>query len=180
MVGQAVRAYVGLGSNMGEREVYLLQAVQQMQDHPLILFQACSTIYETPPVGIIEQSAFLNMVVRMETSLSAEVLLSYLLAIELKLGRVRTVKWGPRIIDLDVLWMAGQRRDGAQLQLPHPRMAERAFVLLPLHDVWHEDDQDETVWGAWPDAPGIDEITVWGKLDLQQMKMSRTGDEGSG
>ncbi len=131
-----VRAYLALGSNMGDREGNLRQAVQTLDDRVGIRVAAVSPIYETDPVGYVDQEAFLNMVIAIETELPPEVLLREVLAIEQELGRVRTVRWGPRTIDIDVLLYDRIQLAGTDLQIPHPAMTERAFVLVPLRDVW--------------------------------------------
>ena len=100
--------------------------------------RARSRVYETAPVGKTDQGAFLNAAVLVECTLSPVALLDVLLAIEMELGRRRTedtVRWGPRTIDLDVLWIEGLTVDDRRLQVPHPRLAERAFALVPLLEV---------------------------------------------
>jgi len=94
-----------------------------------------STVYETAPVGGPEQGPYLNCVVRLETDLSPRVLLGLCREREMAAGRVRRVKWGPRTLDVDILWVDGESVDDEDLTVPHPRMYERAFVLIPLRDV---------------------------------------------
>jgi 2-amino-4-hydroxy-6-hydroxymethyldihydropteridine diphosphokinase len=130
------RAYLALGSNMGNREENLRQAVQTLHRHDHIRVEAVSPIYETDPVGYVDQEAFLNMVVAVETQLTPERLLREVLAIEQQLGRVRTIRWGPRTIDIDVLLYDHVQLVSEELRIPHPAMTERAFVLVPLRDVW--------------------------------------------
>ncbi|GAA4721668.1 2-amino-4-hydroxy-6-hydroxymethyldihydropteridine diphosphokinase [Brevibacillus fulvus] len=131
-----VEAYLALGSNMGDRNRLLSQAVKALAAVPQIELQRISAVYETDPVGYVEQEAFLNMAVAVQTTLTPERLLDEVLSIEQQLGRVRTVRWGPRTIDLDILLYGDQRVDTPALQIPHPAMAERAFVLIPLADIW--------------------------------------------
>ena len=129
-------AYVGLGSNLGDRAGYLLLAVRGMLDAGLDVIRL-SSIYETEPVGYEEQPAFLNMVAELRGSTlpSAEQTLARLLRIEYALGRVRDVPLGPRTIDLDLLIFKDVRSDSEFLKLPHPRIAARRFVLVPLAEL---------------------------------------------
>lgn len=128
-------AYIALGSNMDDREGLLRQAVAALDSHPSITVKRLSAIYETDPVGYTEQPPFLNMVIAVNTVLEPLDLLKELLACEERLGRIRQVRWGPRTIDLDLLLYDNVRMDTVELALPHPRMMERAFVLVPLNDV---------------------------------------------
>ena len=129
-------AYVGLGSNLGSRVGYLLLAVRGMLDAGLDVIRL-SSIYETEPVEYAEQPAFLNMVaeVRGSTLPSPEQMMARLLRIEYALGRTREVPMGPRTIDLDLLIFKDARSDTQFLQLPHPRIAARRFVLVPLAEL---------------------------------------------
>lgn len=129
------RAYLGLGSNLGDRRENLRQAVDQLARVPGIVVRRRSSLYENPPVGYEAQPDFLNAVVEVETSLSPWALLEVLQAIETDLGRVRTLRWGPRTVDLDLLLYEGVRLDEERLTLPHPRLGERAFVLVPLAEL---------------------------------------------
>lgn len=130
-----VVAYLGLGSNLGDREAALREAVRRLDRPPSLTVAACSDVYETSPVGPVLQGPFLNMVVAVRTCLSPEELLDAALGIETAMGRVRTVRWGPRTIDIDLLLYDRSVRSSPRLTVPHPRMAERAFVLVPLVDV---------------------------------------------
>ncbi len=129
-VSQRRRVFVGLGSNLGDRLAYLRGAVEGFED-----IDAVSDVYETKPVGGPEQGPYLNMVVRLRTGASARELLAQCRARELEAGRVRVVPWGPRTLDADLLWIDGERVDAPDLVVPHPRMYERDFVLVPLADV---------------------------------------------
>ncbi|MBH5320671.1 2-amino-4-hydroxy-6-hydroxymethyldihydropteridine diphosphokinase [Paenibacillus sp. GSMTC-2017] len=138
MVGQfehKAEAYIALGSNIGDREELLLEAIQLIDSDPDIRALRVSGIYETDPVGYTDQPAFLNMVIAITTSLKPLKLLHTLLDFEGRLGRIRHERWGPRTIDLDLLLYDNVRMDQEELTLPHPRMMERSFVLVPLHDV---------------------------------------------
>lgn len=129
-------AYVGLGSNLGDRAGYLLLAVRGMLDSGLDVIRL-SSIYETEPVEFENQPAFLNMVAELRGSTlpSPEQTLARMLRIEYALGRTRDVRMGPRTIDLDLLIYKDQRVDTEFLALPHPRMASRRFVLVPLNEL---------------------------------------------
>jgi 2-amino-4-hydroxy-6-hydroxymethyldihydropteridine diphosphokinase len=128
--------YVCLGSNMGDRAGYLLLAVRGMMDAGLKV-RRLSSVYETEPVDVTEQPGFLNMVAELEMDSlpSPEQLLARLLRIEYLLGRRREVARGPRTIDLDLLLYGAERRATEFLTLPHPRLHERRFVLVPLAEL---------------------------------------------
>lgn len=128
-------AYLGLGGNVGDRLRSLTDAVWSLNTEPGLCVEKASSVYETKPVGVIDQPDFLNLVVQVRTELSARDLLARCLQIETTLGRVRTLRWGPRTIDIDLLWYDGQTVDEPDLVLPHPRMASRAFVLAPLAEI---------------------------------------------
>jgi 2-amino-4-hydroxy-6-hydroxymethyldihydropteridine diphosphokinase len=136
-----MRAYVALGSNLGNSRQQLEQAIQALGALPGTQLMARSRIYRTAPWGKLDQPDFLNAVVMLETALPPHDLLDALLAIERAAGRQRDgERWGPRTLDLDLLHVAGSTVHSARLSLPHPHIAERAFVLLPLHDVAPELD----------------------------------------
>ncbi len=121
------RAFLALGSNLGDRAGYLRAAVDVMPD-----LVASSDVFETGAVGGPEQGAFLNMVVELDTDLGPHELLALCRALEAAAERVRTERWGPRTLDVDVLWIDGITVDDPELEIPHPRMGERSFVLDPL------------------------------------------------
>ncbi|MGO0058704.1 2-amino-4-hydroxy-6-hydroxymethyldihydropteridine diphosphokinase [Brevibacillus fluminis] len=131
----AVRAYLALGTNIGEREQNLLEAVKGLQAIEGISVVDLSAVYETDPVGYTDQAAFLNMAVAIETSLSPEALLQSVLQLEQELGRVRIIRWGPRSIDIDILLYGEESVALPHLHIPHPEMTGRAFVLVPLNDI---------------------------------------------
>ncbi len=127
-----MRAFLSLGSNLGDREAHLrsgVAAVAAGDDYRL------SPLYETEPVGGVEQGRFLNLVVELETRASPQALLARCRAAEAEAERVRTVRWGPRTLDADVLLVGDLVVDDEDLEVPHPRMRERRFVLEPLHDL---------------------------------------------
>lgn len=128
------RALVGLGSNLGDRNVLLRSAVARI--HGLGTLVGISSLYETDPIGGPEQGPFLNAVAVLDTDLSARQLLDELLGIERDLGRVHRERWGPRSIDLDLIAFGDERIDEPGLSVPHPRLAERRFVLEPLVEVF--------------------------------------------
>jgi 2-amino-4-hydroxy-6-hydroxymethyldihydropteridine diphosphokinase len=127
-----VRAFIALGSNLGDREATLRQALDQIGQVPLTTVVRASSLYDTEPMGIEDQPRFLNAVAEVETQLAPHQLLWNLMLIERRLGRVRTVHWGPRTIDLDLLVMGDHVIEDGTLQLPHPEIAKRSFVLVPL------------------------------------------------
>ncbi len=127
----AARAFLGLGSNLGDRRRYLRDAVASLPD-----VVAVSPLYETAPVGGPSgQGAFLNCVVELHTTRSPHELLAAAQAAEAAARRVRLERWGPRTLDVDVLLVGDEHVDDDDLTVPHPRMWERAFVLVPLHDL---------------------------------------------
>lgn len=127
-----MRAFVGLGSNLGEREALIRQALGELAELPDTTVVRVSSLYDTEPVGEVEQPRFLNAVAMLDTELTARQLLWNLQRIETRLGRVRTQPWGPRTMDLDLLLYGDLVIDEPELQLPHPELAQRAFVLVPL------------------------------------------------
>jgi 2-amino-4-hydroxy-6-hydroxymethyldihydropteridine diphosphokinase len=131
-------AFVALGANMGDRESSLREALRKLADDPGLKVRSISSVYETAPVGFTDQPSFLNMAVCLGTELEPIELLRRLLAIEQEMGRVRDVRWGPRNIDLDLLVYGEMSMETPELTLPHPRMGQRAFVLVPLRDIWPE------------------------------------------
>ena len=126
------KAYIALGSNMGDRFGYLTEAIILLERHEDISVVNTSSVYETDPVGYTDQGQFLNMAIKVETSLEPVELLDTCLEIELKLDRKREMKWGPRTLDLDILLFNHENVETEKLTIPHPRMSERAFVILPL------------------------------------------------
>ncbi len=129
------RAFLGIGSNLGDRLAYLQLAVDRLAATDAVHVTAVSPVYETDPVGGPVQDDFLNAVVAIETDLTPSALLAACGAAESAAARVRDVRWGPRTLDVDVLWIDGYSSTDPVLTVPHPRMAERAFVLAPLHDL---------------------------------------------
>ena len=128
-----MKAWIGLGANLGAPTQMLPAAISRLQAHPRIRLEAESSLHRSEPWGFEDQPAFVNAVVRVETDLQPLQLLDVLLDIERELGRRRSgPRWGPRSIDLDLLSYDNLVLQSSRLQLPHPRMHQRAFVLLPL------------------------------------------------
>jgi len=139
-------AFVGIGSNLGDRESHLSRAVELLSTADNIEVSAVSQIRETEPVGPVEQGPFLNAAVRVETELAPRELLHLLLDIEERMGRVRRERFGPRTIDLDLLLYGDEVVDEPGLTVPHPRLTERRFALEPLSDL----DPGLTIPGSGP------------------------------
>lgn len=131
---------------MGNRYDNIVNAINRLNGYPAIQLVNLSSIYETDPVGYEDQDLFLNMVIKVKTSLTAIGLLDICLKTENELGRKREIKWGPRTVDLDILTFNQENIESEKLIVPHPRMLERAFVLVPLVEI----DQNLRL-------PGVDE-----------------------
>jgi len=144
-----VRAFLGLGSNIGDRRATLQAAVAALPD-----LVAVSPVYETEPVGGPEQDSFYNIVVELATERTPRQLLEVCRELETAAGRVREVRWGPRTLDVDVLMVGDLTVDEDDLTVPHPRMHERNFVMAPLLDLYPE-----------ADVPGYDPVTAFGDVE---------------
>ncbi|KJF46195.1 MULTISPECIES: 2-amino-4-hydroxy-6-hydroxymethyldihydropteridine diphosphokinase [Bacillus] len=151
-------AYIALGSNIGKKETYLKEAVKKLHEHPEVQVELISSIYETAPVGYENQDDFLNMAVKITTSLRPEELLSLTQKIEQELGRTREVRWGPRTADLDILLYNRENIETEQLVVPHPRMYERLFVLVPMSEICPEIGEAQI--NAVTDQEGV---SIWKK-----------------
>lgn len=137
----AVRAFIGLGGNLGDPVEQMLAALTDLDRLPDIHLIRVSGFYRTPPWGKTDQADFVNAVAELETTMPARQLLDALLQIEARAGRVRAdERWGPRLIDLDLLVYGDTSIDEENLHVPHPRMAERAFVIVPLAEL------EPTLW----------------------------------
>ncbi|MCG1146579.1 2-amino-4-hydroxy-6-hydroxymethyldihydropteridine diphosphokinase [Staphylococcus epidermidis] len=130
-----VKAYLGLGSNIGNRELQLNEAIKILHAYQGIQVTQVSHIYETEPVGYTNQPKFLNLCIEIETELNPQSLLKCCLATEQQLHRKREIRWGPRTLDVDILLFDDQIIEQDNLSVPHPRMKERSFVLIPLNDI---------------------------------------------
>jgi 2-amino-4-hydroxy-6-hydroxymethyldihydropteridine diphosphokinase len=148
-------AYLGLGSNLGDRAAHLHGAVRGLAATPGITVVAVSAVYETAPVGGPPQPDYLNAAVAVTTELSARELLFVAQRLERDADRVRGERWGPRTLDVDLLLVDGEETHDDDLDVPHPRIAERGFVLAPLADldVWPRGPQPP---GGWPDVRRTD------------------------
>ncbi|EKQ52190.1 MULTISPECIES: 2-amino-4-hydroxy-6-hydroxymethyldihydropteridine diphosphokinase [unclassified Clostridium] len=129
------KAYIGLGSNMGDKERYLESAISKISKEKNIDLKKQSSFIITKPWGYLEQEDFVNAVIEVETTLEAEELMDLLLKTEEELNRERTIKWGPRTIDLDIIMYDSVISSDEKVVLPHPRMHEREFVLKPLNEI---------------------------------------------
>ena len=130
-----MKAIVALGSNLGDRLNFLQSAVNEINYLPEVHVSKISSVYETLPIGGPEQGSYLNAVISLNTDLEADELLLKLLLIELNLGRQREIAWGPRTIDLDLIWFEDQTINLENLVLPHPRAHERCFVIKPWLEI---------------------------------------------
>ncbi len=135
MVGapRPVTAFLGLGGNLGDRRASLRAGLGRLA--PEVVVEAVSPLYETEPVGVVDQPPFLNAVCRARTALEPQALLAWVKGIEQAAGRRSGPRWGPRPLDIDILVYGDAAIDSPNLQIPHPRLAERAFVLCPLADL---------------------------------------------
>lgn len=166
-------AYLALGSNLGDRAKNLSAALQALP--PAALVRDISHIYQTAPWGYADQPDFFNMAARLETELSPQALLTFLKELETRLGRQPNFRNGPRLIDLDLLFYEDLILDTPSLVLPHPRLQERAFVLLPLADLTPDlvhPILGETIWQllCQADLSGIRQGNVAQILDLRYKK----------
>lgn len=162
---KTVIAAIGLGGNLGDPQATMSRALDLVDADPDIRVRTVSRLYRTPPWGKTDQAWFHNACALVETTLDPHALLERCLAIETKLGRVRTDRWGPRTIDLDVLLHGDFQSDGTELTVPHPRMTERAFVMVPLADIAPQaliKLQSVADWASLVDTDGIEALTVDG------------------
>ncbi len=129
------KSYLGLGTNMGDRMNYLAQACELINNHENICIVKKSKIYETKAWGYTDQADFLNLCLEIDTDLDEYELLSVCQEVEQKLNRKRIIRWGPRTIDVDILFFNDKVSNDEKLLLPHPRIQDRAFVLIPLMEL---------------------------------------------
>ena len=161
-------AYIGMGTNLGDREHYLKEAVKELASHPANQVVAASSIYETEPWGFIDQGKFLNMVVCLQTQLTAQDLLEYCMQVEKQLGRKREIRWGPRTIDLDILLYNQENIVTENLIIPHPRIMERAFVAIPLVEIDKDitlPNMNKPVREVMDDIPDKKGVRIWKRKD---------------
>lgn len=130
-----VLCYIGLGANIGDSRATIVEALKRLNELANLTVNNVAPLYRTAPIGYTEQNYFINTVAEVSTTLTPRQLLAALQQIEHYLGRVRVVRWGPRTVDLDILLYGDQEIMEPELQIPHPRMAQRAFVMVPLADL---------------------------------------------
>lgn len=128
------KVYIAFGSNIGDRYGAVADAFRLIEENSMKILRK-SQVYETEPYGYTDQPPFINGVLLVETKLGSHEVLKKLLAIELELGRVRLIRWGPRTIDLDIIFFNDEIIDDEDLKVPHPDMQNRTFVLRPLNDI---------------------------------------------
>lgn len=162
MSARPPQALIGAGANLGDRAATLAAALERLRATPGIHALEASSVYETAPVGPVDQPNFFNVAAGVDTTLSPEALLALLLEVERAFGRVRAERWGPRTLDLDLLAFEGQTRRTAALHLPHPRLLERSFVLVPLAELLARPRFQRPAWdalrtaaAACPPDPGV-------------------------
>ncbi len=126
--------HIGIGSNLGDRQDNCLKALEMLKSQGLII-KKISSFYETKPWGVKEQPVFINLAIEVETAFSPDELLCTLKDIENTMGRKQTIRWGPRVIDLDILFYGDEIIDTEELQIPHRHLHERDFVLIPLNEI---------------------------------------------
>lgn len=129
------RAFLGLGGNLGDPTAAMALALQALDAQNNVKVVAVSSLYRTPPWGVSDQPDFINAAASVDTTLEAQALLDLCLDIEKSLLRVRNERWGPRLIDIDILLFGNETIDRVRLHVPHPRMTERAFVMVPLAEI---------------------------------------------
>ncbi len=158
------KAYLGLGSNIGDKKEYLTKAIILLEEHQSITLTLRSSLYETDPWGYTEQESFLNAVVEVSTKLSPIELLEYCQNIEQTLLRTREITWGPRTIDIDLLIYDSCTLATEKLTIPHPHITERAFVLAPLAEIAPKlsiREKEVAQWLEEIEKRGITSITPW-------------------
>ncbi|WP_395770781.1 2-amino-4-hydroxy-6-hydroxymethyldihydropteridine diphosphokinase [Arenimonas sp.] len=153
----AVRAFIGLGGNQGDVTAAFGSATAAIAALPMTRVIVMSGLYASPALGGVVQEDYINAVLEIDTAMTAEALLEGLLSIERAHGRDRSTgpRWGPRPLDCDILLYAEARIESDRLQVPHPRMAERAFVLIPLAEI----DPDLTIPGLGALMPLVDRVS---------------------
>jgi 2-amino-4-hydroxy-6-hydroxymethyldihydropteridine diphosphokinase len=159
-------AAIGLGGNIGEPRRTMARALSLLDAREDVDVLAVSALYRTPPWGKTDQAWFFNACALLGTTLSPEELLAVCLDVESRLGRVREDRWGPRTIDLDVLLHGDFHSDEAALTVPHPRMTERAFVMVPLADIAPDaiiNLQSVEAWASQAEDAGIEQLSADGR-----------------
>lgn len=162
------RAFIALGTNIGDRYVNLSEAIKHLHEKPGVTLVQASSIYETDPVGYTDQDPFLNMVIEVRTELTPIQLLEACLNIEQILGRKRVIRWGPRIIDLDILLYNQENMKTEKLFIPHPRLHERAFVLVPLLEISPNEKlprTDQSLQSFLEKIPDREGVRIWKRIN---------------
>ena len=165
-----VTAYLGLGSNLGDREENLRKSLSLLGERGEII--ALSSVYQTEPWGYADQPSFLNLVCGFRTYLSPPELLGLVQEVERRLGRVRTIRYGPRTMDVDILLYGDRIVDTPDLQIPHPRIPERAFVLAPFAEIAPDIEHPtlkRPISALLADAPGRETVVKLGALSLGEI-----------
>jgi 2-amino-4-hydroxy-6-hydroxymethyldihydropteridine diphosphokinase len=158
-------AYLGLGSNMGDKVENLKMAVDMINGSPGVEVVKVSSVYDTSPVGYVDQDSFANICVEVRTELEPYDLLAMCNHVEDEMGRVRLVRWGPRTLDVDILLYENYRSEDEKLTVPHPRMWERAFVLVPLNEIAdHMECDDFTMLQRSLETIGKDDLETVRKI----------------
>ena len=164
-----VIAYLGLGTNLGDRRANLLAALELLRATPGIGLLRCSLVYETEPWGVSDQPRFLNLVAEISTTLDPEALLAAGKEIEGQLGREPGLRWGPRLIDVDILLYGNAEVNLPHLQIPHPRLHLRAFALVPLAELAPESvlpSAGQSIGQLAQSSDGREGVSVVGVLPL--------------
>ena len=164
-----VTTYLCLGGNLGDRMAALTEALRLLDDTPGMRRTGCSAVYETEPWAVADQPNFLNLVAVYETTLSPVDLLRACKSVEAEVGRIASYRWGPRLIDVDILLYGDQVVNLAEpdLQIPHPRMAQRAFVLVPLAEIAPDTGappQGDTVRWLLEQVDDRAGVVLWGNV----------------
>lgn len=168
-MAEPITTYLCLGGNLGDRMAALTEALQLLDQTPGMLRVACSSVYETEPWAVADQANFLNLVAAYETTLPPTDLLAACKTVEATVGRTPSFRWGPRLIDVDILLYGDEMVDSAEpdLQIPHPRIAQRAFALVPLAEIAPDTrvpPQNDTVRRRLDEVDGRDGVVRWGAL----------------
>ena len=158
------KVYLSLGSNIGKREEYIQKAIGAIKKTEGIRVLKKSGLYETTPVGYLEQDLFLNAVIKIETNFSAREILKIINKIEAELDRKREIRWGPRTIDIDILIFSDKKIDESDLIVPHKEMLNRLFVLIPLAEIY-----DEEFFGREEIVQKINELVKVGDQKIEKI-----------
>lgn len=159
------KVYLSLGSNIGDRKGYIEKAVELIENTKGVKVLKKSGLYETTPVGYLEQDLFLNAVIKIETDFSAREILKIMNKIETELDRKREIRWGPRTIDIDILIFSDKKIDETDLIIPHKEMLNRLFVLIPLTEIY-----DGEYFGKEVISQKIEKLVKAGEQKLEKLE----------